>query len=1308
MSKKESKTLIIMYVFLLILSLISVLVRALPYEFIVYYFPFGVLNKTVFDIISLFLYVLIFWKAHKLYLQTQNKGLSIIAGGFLAGSLLQVEELLYLSTLVFNISHAPNPQIFYFMFGQLIFGISLCSSIFIKFKKTDKNHFLLKMYTGFVLFALFIFLMDKMMSVYLIDLIYKILPNVTLTRVVEQALYLLTAFVCTDIKIVNKQRVFSLFTIGLFVLGIGPLLMFSGHSTTLYSFMYTLIKIVGFILIYMGLDDLKQWDLNVNFRQRLSTYMSLLLICSYVIFIPVTSVLFDIKFPPYSSSVFLAYFIVAMILQYVMASKFSSPIVNIIEGMNQYSPKIKPEKLRVISNDEIGLLTNKLNDLLDLIWKYTQELLSKQKIISQASKKEHLLSSVIQASRNSLYVDEILDVVCKGLVKLIDVERISIVKMSENNNIFTVELITEYKVNKSIASLKDAKRGEEVQQIWLEQLFKLSDYLAVDDIANSDMPNAFKEFYKELGIKSIMGVSIKNQDQKWGGIVLSKYHRVKHWTKSDLSLLQTIANQLFIALQQAQLYKMQKDAVQKERTIRDISSKVRSSLDLASIKHEVVTQVAEFFQADKVVFSEYDPKTEKYSTTKEAEYRSSDKLKSHVGVDLSAIPGFNEYIRDTHVKGQKDVIFSDLDTYLEENNLKGTLVEDFYREYSFEASAAINIYYQDLFLGNMIIGFSEPRVITDDEINFIKDVANQAGVAIYQATLYESVQSTAKREKLLREIADITRRANTYEEMERGVVDTIGKFFKADRCYTRYFDKINGEFLKPGVEYRSSEKVISLRDFPVNTEGINYFVERIKKGEKTFWIENTEKYIEENHLEGSAVESYLKDVGTKSDYPFPMWDRKNEIGWVVLHYTQEPVTLSDDDIDLMYALVNQISIAIDQIKLYEEANQNAFKERLLREIVSEIKLSQNLDQAYTYILSKLSNIFGANRVLFFETLSGKYESANIKYEYMKDEKMKSLRCVDFYDYIDGILQKVITSDVVSVNDMENDYSIGSCLAVPLVSYTHEESMLGVITVFKEGKEPWTDFECDLLASISDAVVLVIWELSSLIEITKLKDTFVATLAHDLQVPLVGEQKALEFLMAQEPSSDIGDYKDFISEILLNNNEVLIQLKKLLESYYYEQGSKLLELKEVNFNKLLVSVLDGFTPELESKNLTLKKSLGKSLSTLIVDEEEIKKVISILIDNAIVYSKEGGMIHIKTYEEENIIVLSVKDYGIGMTEEEKKRIFNRYEMVTAIKRKIGSGLNLYLSKMILNAHNASISFVSEKGKGSTFYVKIPFK
>jgi len=221
-----------------------------------------------------------------------------------------------------------------------------------------------------------------------------------------------------------------------------------------------------------------------------------------------------------------------------------------------------------------------------------------------------------------------------------------------------------------------------------------------------------------------------------------------------------------------------------------------------------------------------------------------------------------------------------------------------------------------------------------------------------------------------------------------------------------------------------------------------------------------------------------------------------------------------------------------------------------------------------------------------------------------------------------------------------------------------------------------------------------------------RDDFIATLTHDLKVPLFASVQTLEYLL-KGSYGDISDKQRYvISHLIINSTSLLNMVNSILDSYKYEAGKQSLIKKTVNLNNLINECISEISPLVQEKNHELEFNNFAPDPEALVDRQEIKRVIINLLSNAIVYTQSKGKINIRTEKKENAIVVSISDNGVGIPEDSLKTIFERYSRSSKTLRKIGTGLGLYLSKYIVEAHGGKIWVESKENEGSIFYFTVP--
>lgn len=489
----------------------------------------------------------------------------------------------------------------------------------------------------------------------------------------------------------------------------------------------------------------------------------------------------------------------------------------------------------------------------------------------------------------------------------------------------------------------------------------------------------FRQIAKELGI---------NEEEYLKA--LEKIKVVSDETiKPPAQLLFLVANAISkIAHEKYEILEKKK----KEDIYINIVETMRSSLDVESIKHKMVFQIGTILGADRVAFADYDSAKGNYFISPDNEYRSSSDVKTFVGYDFAATPGFIELIMKVHLIG-KDIIFSDLEKYLEENNLKDSSIEKFYKEMGFLSSMVVNINNGDLFYGNFIITFKEKRDINEDDIKFTKMLANQAGIAIYQAELYEKTKEQAEREALLRSITGAIRSTLDVDETKKTIVEIIGKTLNADRCYIAEYDTKSNRFLMINDEYLSSDELLGYKGLDINKE-LPHFAEAIKKGQSLL-INDKEIFLNADNQDFDIEKKAIEKYKINSAYTFPLYYHDELLGALSIHYVNETYFINDDEIKFLNIIANQIAIAIYQSRLYQKIQLQSERERISRNIIEILRSTLDKTIIKHLFVKNIGKFFNADRVFFseFDSNTKEYLPVDAQSEYLsKSEEQSFVNC----------------------------------------------------------------------------------------------------------------------------------------------------------------------------------------------------------------------------------------------------------------------------------------------------------------------------
>jgi PAS domain S-box-containing protein len=222
------------------------------------------------------------------------------------------------------------------------------------------------------------------------------------------------------------------------------------------------------------------------------------------------------------------------------------------------------------------------------------------------------------------------------------------------------------------------------------------------------------------------------------------------------------------------------------------------------------------------------------------------------------------------------------------------------------------------------------------------------------------------------------------------------------------------------------------------------------------------------------------------------------------------------------------------------------------------------------------------------------------------------------------------------------------------------------------------------------------------EMERLRDDFVTTLTHDLRTPLLAAIQTLKFFLDGSLGPLEEKQKVLLFTMKKSNEDLLGLVNALLEIYRYDAGK--LNLCRTNFSlkDLVYQCFEELKPLADNKNIEFNLNFDAQEDLIInADRGEIRRVITNLCGNAINYTNLKGKIDIQIKEQENDIIFSVTDNGNGIPSEDIPHLFKRFSQGTSKKRSTGTGLGLYLSRQIIEAHNGKIWLESKLNKGSEF-------
>lgn len=236
-------------------------------------------------------------------------------------------------------------------------------------------------------------------------------------------------------------------------------------------------------------------------------------------------------------------------------------------------------------------------------------------------------------------------------------------------------------------------------------------------------------------------------------------------------------------------------------------------------------------------------------------------------------------------------------------------------------------------------------------------------------------------------------------------------------------------------------------------------------------------------------------------------------------------------------------------------------------------------------------------------------------------------------------------------------------------------------------------------------VVIIKDVTNQIELETVKEDFVATLTHDLKVPIIAETNMIE-LFLNENFGKISDKQRLaLKNMQASNKELLDLVQVVLETYKIKGGKITLFKENIMLKSFINDIIEEMVPIAVKTGNRIEFSLERDIRVF-ADRFQLKRVLKNLIQNAISYGEPKSPIIISIGEIPGFVTIKVKDHGAGISQEDISKIFNKYYSAAKKFRKIGTGLGLYLALQILKAHNGDLNVESKEGEYTEFCIKIP--
>ncbi|MFA5729767.1 MAG: ATP-binding protein [Candidatus Magasanikbacteria bacterium] len=256
----------------------------------------------------------------------------------------------------------------------------------------------------------------------------------------------------------------------------------------------------------------------------------------------------------------------------------------------------------------------------------------------------------------------------------------------------------------------------------------------------------------------------------------------------------------------------------------------------------------------------------------------------------------------------------------------------------------------------------------------------------------------------------------------------------------------------------------------------------------------------------------------------------------------------------------------------------------------------------------------------------------------------------------------------------------------------------VYTVFLEG-----------IQEEEGGVLIILHDITRDKLVERMKTEFVSIAAHQLRTPLSAIKWTLRMVLDGDTGTISPEQRELLEKTYVSNERMINLINDLLNVSRIEEGRFLYKQESASLEEIVSTVIDSSQELLKMKKMALSFERPKEiLPTLNVDREKMELAVQNLLENAVKYTPEGGKITISLEKDSHDVIFKIKDTGVGIPEIQHERIFTKFfrgDNVIRMETE-GSGLGLYTTRNIIEAHKGKIWFDSKEGAGTTFTFTIP--
>jgi len=844
----------------------------------------------------------------------------------------------------------------------------------------------------------------------------------------------------------------------------------------------------------------------------------------------------------------------------------------------------------------------------------------------------------------------------------------------------------------------------------------------VKDISqDSILPAALRDMFMDyMGAKAVGFIPLVVGGQ-WIGYIDATYETAFEFPEEEIRRTASISSQAAVAIQNLRSLELAeqraKEAQQRSEELALINRVVSAVTASTSLQESLKLIAKELNQAISVDETSIAMFSEKFETLTQVAFVSN--LPGLPSMEGGEIPLVNNEPISRIIRDKKTIILS-----RSREASWATPIHDLmdYRKYStmllMPMSAGTEV------IGVILMGVQDPgNKIDRDELRLAETILLQASTAIQNARLLNQTQialeDTASLYQANKDLNAVQTHSDILKVLKEHTI--IGQ--KAIYSGIFLFDTPYTAKNKPGSLYPITQSANSpnfhFEEAPIPFEEWPHTYEFMKVDTLSTIrnIENDSRLFGFFHRNFHTIQRALMVISA----PLAVAGR-----WVGQIYAAYPRDLSfpASDVRRLMALSGQAAIASENINLLEETSRRANQLETAAEIAAQASSTLDTDALLNRAVNLIRDRFGYYHASIFLIEENRAVVAASTGEAGK-QLVDKRHTLDIREGSSIIGQVCHTGEALVINDVAQNPThkphpllpeTRAELGIPLKT---GQRVTGALDVQSSLPNVFTQDDVVVLQTLADQIAISLENARSfevaqraveeMREVDRLKSEFLANMSHELRTPLnsiIGFSRVI-LKGIDGPINDLQEQD--LQAIHHSGQHLLDMINNILDLSKIEAGKMELNIEEIHLKDVIESVISTARGLVKEKPIKLITEIPETLPIVNADRTRVRQILLNLLQNSSKFTDEGTItVKIDTLKSQNVVRISVSDTGIGIAQEDQKKLFERFSQVdSSLTRKVGgSGLGLSITKLLVEMQGGVIDLDSEVGKGSNFWFTIP--